>query len=110
RTREAILPARAARLHRLRHDTGDAAARVQRRLRILEHHLYMTAAMHGPVAAPVHLPPRDGDPTIGGLLKADDEARERACAAAAFADDADEFTLAQGEADAPHGGELGAAE
>ena len=86
-------------LERLGHDAGDAAARIERRLRVLEHHLDVAAAMRVGLRAPVDVAPRDRDAALARRLQPDDQARQRALAAAAFADDADELVLVQREAD-----------
>src|SRR5258708_7213959 len=94
-------------LERLSDDGRDAAARIQGRLRVLEHHLDVAAAMRVELRIAC-IAARDDDAALGRRLQPDDETCQRALAAAAFPDDADEFVLMQREADIADRGERGA--
>ena len=88
----------AAGFHRLGDDAGDAPPRIERRLRILKHHLQA----HG-AARPISLRgvgqviAIEQDPPAGWLFEADEELRDRALAAAALADQCDELVCGDAE-------------
>jgi len=90
-------------LERLGCEAGDAASRVERRLRVLEDHLDR-AKTRGPIGARIrHRAAGEFDVPAVRLLQPHDEARERRFAAAAFADDPDEFTGRYGKVCGAHG-------
>ena len=86
--RHALAPLRgrdALRGERQGDDVGDAVARVERGIRVLEHRLD-----HARALLPVHVgepPPVDQHAAGDRLQQAEDDARERRLAAAGFADD-----------------------
>ena len=94
----------AASFHRLGNDAGDAPPRIERRLRILEHHLQAHRAARpisfrtiGQVIA------IEQDPSAGRLFEPDKEFRNRAFAAAALAYQRDELVCGDAEGGLLHG-------
>ena len=100
---------RAVGFERLRDDAADAAARIERRLRILKDQLRVVPMRFR--SEIVHdLMISKSNAARGRLLEPDQQARHGRLAAAAFADDGDEFICRERKADIAHRGEAFAVE
>ena len=88
---------------RLADDVAHGHARVQRRERILEHHLNVAPKARSPAvdSAAVSRPSTATEPEVTGTSQ--DRARQRGLAAAGFADDAERLTRGEREIDAVDG-------
>ncbi len=88
---------------RLRQGRGDAHARVEGGIGILEDHLQ--GALAGGVRLCCHVPAAEEDPPAGRPHEAGDDVRDRRLAAARFADEAEDLALSDRERDVVHGPE-----
>src|SRR5690606_32226626 len=80
----------------------DLVERVERLKRVLEHRLHVLHELEpaGPAGAPLHLLPAEADFAAGGILEAEDHARERCLARPGLADDGEDLRCLGAEREA----------
>ena len=90
-------------LERLHHGGGDGVARIDRRIRVLEHHLHAGAQPAHLARALLHeVEPLEADAAAGRFDQPQDEPRQRRFPAAGFADHADDPALGHAERHVVH--------
>src|SRR5262249_61616156 len=86
--------------HRLADDPRHAVSRVERRERVLEHHLHpRTELAHARLACRRDVDAVEDDAAAGGLVEADDRAPNRRLPAARLADEAERLAALDRERD-----------